>query len=759
MTAFYTCDVRPGTSQRGIDSRDPARFASLDDPANAARFVTAKPGGLARVVLPVPAMHCASCLWLLEQLWRFHRGIVRAEANLMRRCVTVEFRPAEISLRGVVEQVAALGYEPVLDAEPPAGVPAARRTLYLKIGVAGFAFGNVMLFSIPRYANGAPLPAQFQELFGLLNLAFSLPVLLFSAQDYFRSAWAAARVRAITLDVPIALGLAVLFLRSVVDIFTRHGEGFLDSFSGLVFFLLIGKLFQQKAFESIAFDRTVQSFLPLSVRVERDTDVVLTRIEMLRPGDTMVLRPQEVVPADAVLLDAGGLIDYAFVTGEQAPVDVARGAVVHAGGRVSGRAMRLCVSRAASQSRLAALWSDPVFEAPKPHRLTELLATFGWWFTVLAMSLAVIGAMAWWPHARAAADVATAVLMIACPCAFTLAAPMTLGTAMGVMGRAGLYVKHAAVALDLSRIDTVVFDKTGTLTTAASGATVTYEGFTADDWNLIQQLAATSVHPISRAIAEGKKPGVNSELTPGFLPSVPSVETAGRGVSGVIDGHRVAIGSAAFVAECNGEAGVGEPRSDLSTWASVDGRVGAIQLRAPERTGMPAAAADIAARYRTWLLSGDHDTEAPRWRAVFGDRMRFRQSPADKLAFIRVEQEAAHRVAMVGDGLNDAGALAAANVGISVSDDTACLVPACDAVIRGDRLARLPLFLTYAARARVVIMVCFAVSIAYNAVGLTLALTGRLTPLATAILMPVSSLTIVAISVGAMRARTRELFA
>jgi len=299
MTAFYICDVRPGTSQQTATDRDPTRFAALDDVQIAERFMTTRPGGLARVVFPTPAMHCASCLWLLEQLWRFHPGIVRSEANLMKRTVAVEFRPTEISLRAVAEQLAALGYEPVLDAEPASGVPALRRNLYLKIGVAGFAFGNVMLFSIPRYANGAPLPTEFRELFGLLNLAFSLPVLVFSAGDYFRSAWSAARARTITLDVPIALGLAVLFGRSVAEILVGHGEGFLDSFSGLVFFLLIGKLFQQKAFESIAFDRTVRSFLPLSVQVERGADSVLTRVETLRPGDTMLLRPQEVVPADA----------------------------------------------------------------------------------------------------------------------------------------------------------------------------------------------------------------------------------------------------------------------------------------------------------------------------------------------------------------------------------------------------------------------------------------------------------------------------
>jgi Cu+-exporting ATPase len=750
MTAFYTCDVRPGTSQRARADRDPARFAALDDPEVARRFVKMRSADLSRVVFPTPSMHCASCLWLLEQLWRFHPGIVRSEANLMNRTVTVEFHPGEISLRAIAEQLASLGYEPVLDQEPAAGVPAVRRSLYLKIGVAGFAFGNVMLFSIPRYANGAPLDAEFQTLFGILNLVFALPVLLYSAADYFRAAWAAARARTITLDVPIALGLAVLFGRSAVEIVAGSGEGFLDSFAGLVFFLLIGKLFQQKAFESIAFERTVQSFLPLSVRVEREAGVTLTRVETLRPGDTIAIRPQEVVPADAVLLDEHGAIDYAFVTGEQVPVPVARGALIHAGGRVTGHALRMTVARAVSHSRLAQLWSDPVFAQAKTHWLTGLLARFGWWFTVVAMGLAVAGAIAWWPDGRKAAEVATAVLIIACPCAFTLAAPITLGTAMGVLGRAGFYLKQPAVALDLSRIDTVAFDKTGTLTTAAADASVAWSGIDDTAWQLVRRLAAHSVHPVSRAIA--------GDLTDaGDVRDI--VDTPGRGVRGMVDGRRVAIGAASFVADITGRPVTTETGADLVTWVAVGDAVGTVRLSAPDRAGMPAATAAIAARYTTWLLSGDHATEASRWAGAFGDRMKFRQSPADKLAAVRAAQAAHQRVLMVGDGLNDAGALAAADVGIAVSDETACLVPACDAVIRGDRLPKLPAFLAYARRARRVIVTCFLVSIAYNVLGLGLALTGTLTPLATAILMPVSSLTIVGLSVGLMRRGARAVLA
>jgi Cu+-exporting ATPase len=327
---------------------------------------------------------------------------------------------------------------------------------------------------------------------------------------------------------------------------------------------------------------------------------------------------------------------------------------------------------------------------------------------------------------------------------------------MGLLGRAGCFLKSTAVGLDLSRVDTVVFDKTGTLTVAGSGdarshpmaeAAVIRDDLDEQQWRLVRRLAAESVHPISRAIA-GRDPAA------GDVRDVQ--ERAGEGISGWVDGHQVAIGRAQFV---------GAPRDGFGSqaaaavFASVDGTIGAIHLTSVERPGIEDAVRSLGRTGDLWLLSGDQDADAERWRPHFGDRMRFRQSPEDKLRFVRQLQAAGRRVLMIGDGLNDAGALAAADVGVAVSDDTACLVPACDAVIGGEGLRRVPALLRYARIARQVIVLCFAVSVAYNVIGLWLALAGRLTPLATAILMPVSSLTVVGLSVGLMRRAGRTMLA
>jgi Cu+-exporting ATPase len=747
LGAFYACDLPPGPTQRP-KARPVDGFAALDEPAVAARVLRVETPALACAVFAVPGLHCASCVWLIERLWSIDARIVRTEVDLLRRSVQAWFRPDLITLRQVAELLAAVGYAPEIPHEAPAaGTTPARRRLYLQLGVAGFAFGNVMVFSIPRYASGAALEAPFQQLFDVLNIALATPVLLYSAADYLRRAWRALSMARLTLDVPVALGLLALYGRSVVDILAGRGPGFMDSFAGLVFFLLVGRLFQEHAFDRIAFDRTYRSFLPLTVRVSRGDGWVPTPIAELQAGDRIALRPQEVVPADARLVDASGTIDYAFVTGESTPVAVSRGDRVHAGGRVVESALRLDVTDAVEHTHLARLWNHPAFATTRRHWITGVSTRFGAGFTVATLLLAAAGAAAWWPDGGMAVQVASAVLIIACPCALTLAAPVTLGTAMSQLATRGLFLKEPAVALDLSRIDTIVFDKTGTLTGGDVQATRPAD-LSDLEWDCVRRLAATSAHPVSRAVAGG----IQAE---GSI--VARVEVAGQGLRGVVDGRDVVIGSHAFVASLARD-GVVPVAASAGSAVAIDGHFrGWTQLVAPFRAGIERAALALGPVGELWLLSGDSGADGTRWTALFGARRLFAQSPDDKLAFVQARMAEGRHVLMVGDGLNDAGALAAADVGLAVSDDTACLVPACDAIIRGDAVWQLPHLLRYARQARHVIVLCFAVSLLYNVLGLTLALQGRLTPLATAVLMPVSSLTVIALSAGGMRWLARRL--
>ena len=743
---FYALDDAPGVSQQRHGS-DRQRFAALDDAAVAQRLIEFQNDERAIATLSLPEIHCASCVWLLEQLWRFDAGVYRAEVDLLRRTVRVEFDPRGTTLRAIAEQLTALGYEPALESEAtPHAIPAGRRRLYLQLGVAGFAFGNIMAFSLPRYFNGGPIDPMLQRTFDVLNIVLSVPVLTFSASDYLRAAWNAVRGRRITLEVPVAIGLMVLFVRSVADIADGQSAGYLDSFSGLVFFLLIGRLFQSRAFDAIAFDRTYRSFFPLSVRVERHGQLEIRSIDQVVPGDVVVVRPGEIVPADSQCLDERGALDYAFITGEDALVGVAFGDPVRAGGRAALSTLRVQVVREVSHSQLARLWNNPLFGRAKTSWLLTMAGQFGLWFLIGAMALAVGGAIAWLPDTRMAATVATAVLIIACPCALTLAAPITLGTAMGLLGRYGLYLKQPAVVLDLSRIDRVLFDKTGTLTTGRGLHVDALHGLDAETWMRVRRLAAASMHPASRALAaSGPAAGVVEAVQ----------ELPGLGITGRVDGLVIAIGASGFVANATGCA------SDLPgdrTFVGVrPDRLGWVRFSSSPRETIEETVAVLAEDRDLWLVSGDNDREASQWRPFFRNSMWFRQSAAAKLALVERAQADGHHVLMVGDGLNDAGALKAADVGLAVSDDTACIVPSCDAVIAGDRLDRLPAFLRYASHARVVIWTCLALSMLYNVFAVGLALRGDLTPLASAILMPASSLAVIGLSAGAMRWSARRV--
>lgn len=740
LSAFYLCDLPAGVSQRNADAAA-WRYRVLDDDPVRSRFVLDDDGRQGRARFGVPGLHCASCVWLLERLGRVDDRLGHTEVDLLRRTVTVTFDSSRIALSEVAGALAAIGYAPLLAGETPALASAGRRRLLMRIGVAGFAFGNIMLFSIPRYANGAPLEDGFQRLFDMLNVALAMPVLFYSASDFFAGAWQAVRRRTVSLDVPIVIGLAALVTRSLVDITTGHGEGYLDSFAGLVFFLLIGRLFQQQAFDWIGFDRTFRSFFPLSVLVQgSDGEETPTPIDRLKPGARIVLRPGEVVPVDARVIDAEARIDYAFLTGEREAAIVLAGNVVRAGGRLLESRCRLQVLREVSQSDLAELWTRRPVAVGRSHWLTGISTAFGGWFVIVSLVLAAVGAMAWWPDTTRSLEVATAVLIIACPCALTLAAPITLGTAMTMLGRRGWYLKDPAVLLDLSRINSVVFDKTGTLT-AGGEATVDLPGLRPDEIGRVRALASQSVHPISRALA-------HSGTTTGTATNV--CESAGRGIRGQVDGQTVALGSSAFVNEDCGTPGEGVDVP--GTWVAINGVVrGQVIVSAPVRPGIEAAVSMLARTRSVSLLSGDRDASDPRWLRLFGPQTKFRQTPDQKQTLVGALRAQGTRVLMVGDGLNDAGALEAADVGIAVSDETACLVPACDAVVTGARLFALPAVLTYARRARHVVIICFAISVLYNAVGLSLALAGLLSPLVAAVLMPVSSLTVVGTSVGLTR--------
>lgn len=731
LCSYYDLDAHPASSMKGASTDE---YAALDDPSVERHFVEFDAARSRRLRFEIPSMHCASCVWLLEQLDRLDPGITRSQVDLLRKLVRVEIDPTRTSTRAVAMLLASVGYRPLVRPEGAEGTSPAIRAIYLRMGVAGFAAGNVMMFSIARYFAGpGGMSASLASVFDVLSIVLSIPVLLYSASSWWRSAWSAIQRRTVNLDVPVALGIAVLFLRSVTDIVVGQSEGFLDSFTGLVFFLLIGRLFQQKAFDAVSFDRTYRSFFPLSVRVERRGTEEIVAVDAIRVGDTMVVRNGEVIPCDAVMISNVGYVDYSFVTGESVPVECTEGSIIYAGGKVVGRRMRLTATKSVSHGYLASLWDRSGQRTPRMS-LMRLADAFGKYFTIGAVGIALLGALAWFPNVAMSMEVLTAVLIIACPCALTLAAPATLGTAMALLGRRGIFLKNIGVLLDLESVDTVVVDKTGTLTTARHDILWQGRGLSDDERSIIASLAAQSTHPVSRSIAEGW--GATELIVHDVA------EHIGAGVQGDVDGHLVRIGSAAF-------AGAIDDRIDVAAWASIDGNVvGAFVLRPRIRPGITDMVQALHARRSVWLLSGDGERDREIFGRIFEDvHMRFGASPFEKVDHLQALRAQGGHVLMIGDGLNDAGAMAAADVAIAVTDETATLVPACDVIMHAAQLPDVTMLLQYARRMKHLIWWSLVFSMIYNVIGLWLAIAGMLSPVIVAIMMPVSSLIVIGVSV------------
>ena len=757
-----------------------SRFAYLDDESVRRALLQFSDGVLAKTTFRLPQIHCASCIWLLENLFKINRAILRSEVNFLKKELALTFREQDVKLSEVVGLLTKLGYEPDLCLDS-VNAPAHRtdnRQLYLKIGLAGFAFANVMIFSFPDYLDTtARLSAHFKTLFAWLSIAFSTPVLLYSASDYFVSSWYAFRQRKISLDVPVALGLSALYFRSLYDILSGVSTGYLDSFTGLVFFLLIGKLFQKKTFDALSFERNYAAYFPLSVTLLKDGDERAVPVAKLQSGDTIFVRNRELVPADSVLQSGQALLDYSFVTGEAEPVEVSRGAIVYAGGRVAGAGATLCVSKQVSHSYLTQLWNNEAFRKEKRSSLVDISDAFGKYFTLVVSALALAAALYWLPNIDKALSVFTAVLIIACPCALTLAAPFTLGAAVAIFGKAKFYLKNVGVVPDLAALNAIVFDKTGTLTHAGQ-AQVAFVGqpLSEDEWAMITSCLQHSTHPLSRQILTNFFHHRDTEDTQSFTekrdenPLRASVkplrlcgeiifeETTGKGITANVDGHCVAIGSAQWIGERTN--GITPAQSDSSTvHLELDGVYrGYFRLQNSYRPGLSQLFQSLQSDRELYLLSGDNDHERAHLRSLFkDDHLAFHQQPEDKLRFIQQLQTSHKVVGMIGDGLNDAGALQQSNVGIALTEDTSAFTPACDAILEAEQLHRLPVFIGFARYALRVLVAAFLLSLVYNSIGLTLAVTGQLSPLATAIFMPLSSWSVVAVAWGAMKIQERKI--
>ena len=792
LETFYSLTEHPGVRVRAARKNEQWNF--LDDPALQQRLLDFTDGKTSRVTFHIPAIHCVACVWLLENLFRLHPGISRSQVNFPRREVSIQFATDKIKLSGLVALLASIGYEPALtlnELEKRKTDPALKRR-WIQVGVAGFAFGNIMLFSLPRYLGMDAFSGEFfARLFGWISLLLAVPVLVYSASDYWKSALLSVRQRVMTLDVPIALGLAAIYGTSAYQILSRTGEGYCDSLTGLIFFLLCGRAFQQKTHERIAFDRDYKSFFPLSVKrirgrgdsrrdpnsngdsVERVSSTEeFVSLSELKTGDRILIRNGELIPADATLVSGAAMIDYSFVTGESETVAKNVGDYLYAGGKQTGSAIEVVTVKPVSQSYLTSLWNHEAFQKNRDSDLNSITNRYSRRFTFIVITVAIGAALFWiavgdFPRGIKAF---TSVLIVACPCALALAAPFTFGTAQRLLARLNVFVKNALALERLARVDTIVFDKTGTLT-AANSAGVSFHGETlnAAEERWICSLARHSTHPLSMRVDELLRER-NSTVA-----AITFREIPGSGIEGEIAGRKILLGSQNWLASRGISAGLasslsrtfsmnGDGQAACPTGSivcvAIDGKFrGAFVMTNSIRPDIDRLLEKLSARYELALLSGDNERERGLFGNFFGgdNAMRFNQTPLDKLGFIRRLQKTGKTVMMVGDGLNDAGALKQSDVGVAVVEKVGAFSPASDVILEASRVTDLEKILKLARASTRIVRLSFAISAAYNLIGVSFAASGILSPLICAVLMPVSSASVVLFACGATTWAARRL--
>ncbi|GAA4445231.1 heavy metal translocating P-type ATPase metal-binding domain-containing protein [Pontibacter saemangeumensis] len=746
LCTYYNLEQNPGIT--GKKPLAESRFAYLDDAGVEAQLISFRSDAICKLTFYIPQMHCSSCIWLLENLFKLNPGVAESTVNFLRKEVSLTYYHQKTSLREVVQLLARIGYEPAITLADTDGKKQRKQSnaLTYKLGIAGFCFGNVMLLAFPDYlALGEEVQRDYGPFFGYLSLLLSLPVFFYSARGFFTSAWQGIRQRMVNIDIPIATGLLALFCVSTFEIVSGSGPGYLDSFTGLVFFMLIGKYFQQKTYDTLSFDRDYTSYFPVSVTVLREQgEEEAVAVRNLKVGDRIRIRNQELIPADAMLLQGSALIDYSFVSGESEPVEKVVGEVIYAGGRQVGESVELEVVKEVSQGYLTQLWNDNVFSKNEGQRMESYANVAGKWFIIVTLLVAAGALLFWVPRDMDMAMKAfTSVLIIACPCALSLSTPFVHGNTLRIFGKNKFYLKNTAVVETLAKIDTVVFDKTGTLTEpSASELTYTGKALTAIQQLSIKSVLRHSTHPLSQRIFQ--------HLSGETMAVTNFKEFAGKGLKGEVNGQLVRIGSASYIG-----VSVEKVKEALHTsvYVSVNGVIlGYYTFFNVYRAGLRQVLQQLGDK-KIAVLSGDNDHEEARLKELLGTgaELNFNQSPVQKLEYIqRLKSEHRH-VLMVGDGLNDAGALKQSDAGIALTNSITNFSPSCDAILDATAFEKLSKFIGFSKKSMRIILASFALSLVYNVVGLSLAVQGLFTPIASAILMPISSISVIVFATLSVR--------
>ena len=753
--------------ERQQGTLEPARvtgrsFEDFDDGRLQAEATEQVGGDRCRTRLYLEGVHCAACVWLVEKLPAALHGVDDVRLNLSSAVAEITWSPGQTRLSAVARALDRLGYTPHI--HRAAGVQEARRVedraSLARLGVAAACAMNLMFLHGALYAGEySGMATPYETLFRWFSFAVGVPVLLFSARPFFRTAIAGLRTRVVHIDLPVAIALTVTFAASAWNTVRGSGPIWFDSLAMLVAALLGARQVQRSA-QRAALERADSlrgaAFLEFARKLTGpglDAPVVEVPLTALTPGDRVEVRSGELVPVDGVVLSGCSSLDNAVLTGEAVPTPVREGDAVNAGATNLGARLVVRVDAAGERTRVGALMAivqEALSRKPALLRTTDRLARR---FVQALLVVAGLTGVAWIHLGPAVAlERVVALLVVACPCALGLSVPLAISVAVLRAARSGVFIKNPDALERLRRVETVLLDKTGTLTEGRSTLT-RWQG---DDraLQLARDLESESAHAVARAFR-----GSNSSLLRAVRTIENVVEVPGQGIAGRLDDRDVRVGTRAHV-EAGGAAVPADLEATAGTFVSdglspvfvaIDGQVAGVAgigdaLRQDARATVEA----LRARgVRVRILSGDHPDVVARVAATLGlpsEDALGGLTPEGKRDIVAGLVAGASRpgvVVMVGDGVNDAAALALADVGIAVHGGTGATIVAADIVLTREGVAPLIDILDGARRLRGVIGRNIGFSLFYNAGASALALFGLVGPLLAAVLMPVSSLTVI----------------
>ena len=761
LSRFYKLrDEASAVSEATAARTTDRRYGEFDASVFRDLYYQPQSDGSCRTELYLEGVHCAACVWLVEKLPQVLPGVLEARLDIRRSLVRVCWDEQRIKLSQVARMLDSLGYPP----HPARDVRARElrqqedRRFLIRIGVAAACAGNVMTLAFALYGGVfTGIEVEYSRLFRWASMLFGLISLLWPGSLFFRGAWAALRTRTAHLDLPIALGLLAGGVAGTINAVLNRGEIYFDSLTMLVFLLLAGRWIQRRQ-QRWAGDAVelLFSLTPTSARRLEGGQIHEVPLEAIGPGDVVEVRAGDSIPTDGVVRAGHSAIDSSLLTGESKAVAVAVGDDVHAGTVNVGSKILVDVGAVGNQTRVGKLMQLVEECSRRKAPIVQFADRVAGWFVVAVLTLAALTFGLWlWIEPTRAVDNAVALLIVTCPCALGLATPLAVTVALGRAAQRGILIKGGAVFEQLTQCGAIVLDKTGTIT-AGRTSVVSWAG-DPEAKLLVAALEQHAAHPIAKAlVAEAT---TNFADGPREVPEAQCVlQTTGGGLVGTVDARRVVVGSPRFIREQSIVVGAAMAEAEQAVIASgatpvlvgIDGHcVAVVGLGDPIREDVPGALAQLERLgWKVQILSGDH----PDVVAAVGDQLAVPPdrsiggaSPEDKVRFVkRLATDGS--VVMVGDGVNDAAALSAATVGIAVHGGAEASLSAADVYLSRAGLTPIVDLIRAARNTLRTIHRSLAASLCYNAIAATLAIAGLISPLTAAILMPISSFTVLTLA-------------